>query len=135
MSRIIAGLPHRGTDDFGNGEFGAPRGNRTHKGIDYACYPGTEIHSTVYGEVTKLGYPYADALQFRYVEITDNEGLKHRFFYVEPNVDFGDRVLQGDVIGYAQDIAGHYNTEDRYMKGHIHYEILSNGEPINPEEF
>ena len=126
-------LPHRGTDDWGSGAFGANRGRRTHKGIDYACYPDTRILSPVNGEVTKLGYPYADDLSYRYVQITDMNGYQHRLFYVEPGVDMGDHVLFGDLVGTAQDIAGRYKTPEKYMKNHIHYEILVDGEPIDPE--
>ncbi len=129
---IRAILPHRGTDDYGSGEFGAPRGDRTHKGIDYACYPGTVIESGVYGTVTKLGYPYAEALQYRYVEVTDSLRQRHRYFYVDPSVDVGEKVMAGDSIGVSQDIAAHYTNG--VMKNHVHYEILDhNGDPVNPE--
>ena len=128
-------LPTRGHDDWGAGHFKAPRGKRTHKGIDYACYPDTVILSPVGGVVTKLGYPYGDDLSFRYVEITDDQGLKHRLFYVEPGCEPGDEIESGDIIGTAQDIAGRYSKPDKYMKNHIHYEILEDGEPINPDEF
>ena len=126
-------LPKRGTDDWGSGAFGANRGDRTHKGIDYACYPATVILSPVSGECTKLGYPYADDLAFRYVQITDSEGWNHRFFYVEPSIDVGEPVQEMEIIGTAQDIAGRYNEPNKIMRNHIHYEILVDGEPINPE--
>ncbi|MDX1341254.1 MAG: M23 family metallopeptidase [Reinekea sp.] len=132
---IAAELPKRGTDDWGNGEFGASRGDRQHNGIDYACYPGTPIYSKVYGSVTKLGYPYGDDLSYRYVQITDNEGLKHRFFYVQPDVKVGDRVTPQTVIGTAQDIAGRYAQPDKVMKNHIHYEIKNGSRFIDPEVF
>jgi len=67
---ILAGLPTRGTDTHGSGKWMAPRGSRKHKGVDFACYPDTEIYSGSAGQVTKLGYPYADKLQYRYVEVT-----------------------------------------------------------------
>ena len=135
MVLIESILPKRDTDEWGSGAFGASRGKRTHKGIDYACYPDTVILSPVGGVVTKLGYPYGDDLSFRYVEITDDQGLKHRLFYVEPGCEPGDEIESGDIIGTAQDIAGRYSKPDKVMKNHIHYEILENDEPINPDEF
>lgn len=129
-------LPKRGTDAWGSGDFGASRGNRVHKGIDYACYPKTVIDSPISGEVTKLGYPYADDLSYRYVEISDVVGNKHRLFYVQPLVQLKEFVAMGDPVGVAQNIAGRYSTPEKYMKNHIHYEILDlDGQPINPEEF
>ena len=132
---ITTVLPLRGTDDFGSGEFQAPRGSRNHKGIDYACYPNTAIRSTVEGKVTKLGYPYADDMSFRYVEITDNQKAKHRFFYVNPVVDIGDIVTPDWSIGTSQNIAGRYKTDKKTMRNHIHYEILVDNKPVNPEEY
>lgn len=127
-------LPKRGVDDWGDGAFGASRGGRTHKGIDYACYPQTVICSGVSGDVTKLGYPYGDDLSFRYVEITDDDGKRHRYFYVEPSVEVGEPVRPGEVIGLAQNIAGRYNEPGRIMKNHVHLEILdSGGNPLDPE--
>ena len=133
---ILAYLPKRGTDDWGSGAFGASRGSRKHKGIDYACYPDTAIMSSIKGIVTKLGYPYADDLSYRYVEVTDNAGARHRYFYVEPELDVGDEVTIGSRIGRAQDIAARYPDPNKGpMKNHIHYEILVNNEPVDPEQY
>jgi len=132
---ITVMLEKRGSDDFGSGEFGASRGSRTHKGIDYTAPAGAELISPVDGEVTKLGYPYASDLSFRYVEVTDTDGIRHRMFYVSPDVAVGDSVSRQDPIGKVQDIAGKYNTDTRKMKNHVHYEIIVWGEYVNPEEF
>ena len=127
-----AALPQRGTDPMGSGHYGASRGSRTHNGVDYACYPETEIASPTFGTVTKLGYPYGDDLSYRYVEITDQFDKRHRVFYVEPSVQVGSLVHIGDVIGTAQDIEARYSG--RGMKNHVHYEIkLEDGSFIDPE--
>ena len=51
-------------DPAGAGHFGAPRGDRTHKGQDYCCLPGAEILAPVpdgqVWSVSKWGYPYTD---------------------------------------------------------------------------
>lgn len=133
---LSATLPKRGTDEWGSGAFGASRGSRTHKGIDYACYPDTEICSPVDGIVTKLGYPYGDDLSFRYVEITDKNELRHRLFYVLPNVPHETRVKKGAGIGVSQDISGRYRDPGKpAMTNHVHLEVLDiDGTPLNPEE-
>jgi len=133
---VKAILPQRHQDSWGSGAFGASRGTRVHKGIDYCCYPGTVIQAGVAGTVSKLGYPYGDDLSFRYVEITTPDQLRHRYFYVEPLVKSGDAITEGMPIGTAQDIAGRYRDPAKApMTGHVHFEILQpDGTPINPGE-
>jgi len=123
-----ANLKKRKSDKWGQGHFGAPRGDRKHNGIDYACLEGSEILSPVDGQVTKHGYPYADDLSFRYVQITNGE-RKHRIFYVDPILPIGRIIKEGDVIGTAQDL------EQRYpeITPHIHYEIMIGDKYLDPE--
>ena len=121
---ISAILQRRQPDDFGSGEYGASRGSRTHRGIDYACDPETEIFSPVVGKVTKLGYPYGDDLSYRYVEVVDLSGFHHRLFYLMPCVGVGDDVKRSTVVGMAQDIAKRYDFILRKMNNHIHYEVI-----------
>lgn len=120
--------PPRGTDQQGSGHYGAPRGSRKHRGVDYACYPDSVVLSNVKGIVTKLGYPYASDLSYRYVQITSLEsGLSHRYFYVEPSVNIGDSIEIGDAIGASQEL--HYPG----IVQHVHYEIKdSEGNYIDP---
>jgi len=124
---ISAMLKPRVSDSYGAGHFGAPRGERTHNGIDYAAEPGAAILAPVSGIVTKLGYPYADDLAFRYVEVLDAHGMQHRVFYIKPTVRKGDEVkAKITVIGYAQDLTKRYPKDDDHPEGiinHVHYEI------------
>lgn len=112
-------------DAQGAGHYGAPRGSRTHRGVDYACPPGAGVLAVECGTVTKLGHTYADDLSYRYVEITDDLGCRARYFYVEPAVARGDYVMAGDVIGHAQDIAARYPDADRPMTNHVHFELIN----------
>lgn len=123
----------RGCDSAGCGHFGASRGSRVHNGIDYKAEPNQEVLTHVAGIVTKLGFTYSDDLSYRYVEVTTYKyHMKHRFFYVLPNVTVGDRVSVGDLIGFAQDIVARY--PDSGMQNHVHYEIKdSTGAYIDPE--
>lgn len=123
---MIGELPERGTDRHGSGHFGASRGSRTHRGVDLACYPGTKIRSTVCGKVTKLGWPYRDRPEFRYVQITDARGLDHRYFYVEPSVEVGQEVTSYTVIGTSQELPYEGITQ------HVHYEVKSGSEYLDP---
>lgn len=128
MIRCI--IPMRKCDSEGCGHFGASRGSRTHKGIDYACYPETEIFPVVRGIVTKLGYPYADDLSFRYIQVTDEEERDWRYFYVEPDVEVGDFVSPSNTIGTVQDLTSRYPD----ITNHVHLEVRSGNEFLNPED-
>ena len=133
MIKQIIPCELRGTDPAGSGEYGASRGSRTHNGIDYTCVPGCEVLSPVDGVISKLGYPYADDLTWRYVQITDSDGLMHRLFYVEPNVGIGQKISLNMAIGIAQDITLRY--PDKGMQPHIHLEVKDQaGDYIDPEE-
>ena len=132
-------LEQRGTDAWGDGSYGAFRGSRSHRGIDLEVEPGVELYSPVNVRVTKLGLPYipkdSDKIKYQYVQITDYRGYKHRIFYVEPKVVVDQHVDLHTVIGFAQNIASKYTTEEKVMKNHVHYEIInSNDQYINPEE-
>ena len=128
--------PHR-SDSMGNGEFGAPRGSRTHNGIDYAVAPDAKVLAIRGGKVTKLGYPYPPSDpkkgKFRYVEVTDMNDHKVRYFYTLPTVAVGDLISMDDPIGIAQDLRDAYGDA---MTPHVHVEVKDrDGKFIHPEEY
>lgn len=123
--------PIRKQDSWGSGEFHASRGNRLHQGIDFCCHPGSDVCSTVTGLITKIGYPYGDDMRFKYVQVTDNKGLSHRYFYVLPSIDLGDVVSIGDALGTSQELGERYPD----ITEHFHYEIKEGDKYLNPEDF
>lgn len=116
----------RKPDSYGSGSFGASRGKtRKHVGIDYNCSPGSLIFAPLPGKVTKLGYPYADDLSFRYVEVTTDEGIRSRVFYIYPLVELGDIVSTDSVIGRSQDLTKRYPADGSHkeaISNHCHWE-------------
>ena len=125
-------LPLRKNDAWGSGAYGAPRGNRTHNGIDFETVAGMMILSDIVGVVTKLGYPYADALEYRYVQVTDKDGYDVRYFYVDPIVRVGDEVNDDTIIGVAQDLHVKF---DENMTQHVHFEVKKEGQYQDPLEY
>lgn len=128
--------PERATDAQGSGAYGAPRGARTHNGIDLACYPGSAICAIRPGSVTKIGYPYQpndpDKSHFRYVQITDPAGYRLRYFYVTPCVNINDVIHVGQIIGYTQRLSDVYPG----ITDHVHFEVMRNpGEYLDPRNF
>ena len=123
--------PFRGTDSHGSGAFGASRGSRKHNGVDFAAQPNSGVRSVCAGEVTKLGYPYADDLGFRYIQITDVDGYDVRYFYVKPLIKEGDHISCDEVIGHVQDLDQRYKG----ITPHIHFEVKKDGEFVHPEKY
>lgn len=113
----------RGLDAYGSGRFGASRdgGTRQHMGVDYIATAGQAVLAPISGYVTKIGYPYADDTELRYVEI-DNPALKisARVFYVDPGVVVGQAVRLGTRIGVAQTLQARYPGG---ITDHVHLEM------------
>ena len=112
----------RGSDCHGSGHYGASRGKRKHRGVDFVCTGGTLILSPCSGVVTKTkGRVYSDSNKkgWSYVEIKTSYESFARFFYVK-NLDLspGQQVEKGDVIGVAQGIEYLYEG----ITPHIHFE-------------
>jgi len=125
----------RGTDEQGQGHYGAPRGKRTHKGIDIITEKEMPVYAVESGVVTKIGYPYnpddKKKGHLRYVQVSTRDAYKTRYFYVTPWVRVGDEITAGDVIGESQGLCDIYPG----ITDHIHFEVKKDGEYINPNEF
>ena len=131
MQSPIKKMVLRGNDPTGHGHYGAKRGRKKHKGLDLAAVQGEDVVSPIHGVVTKLGYPYSFALQFRYVEIS-NDVYRVRLMYVAPlkKIKVGIRLFEGDLIGQVQHIAGYWNQK---MTNHVHIEVYKYGLLTDPE--
>jgi len=126
----------RESDLHGSGWYQAPRGHRKHKGTDLVCVGGTIIRSCSDGVVTRsAGIVYSDPTKsdWRYIEITDPDGFKCRYFYVKSiGVEMGLRIKRGDVVGVAQGIETLYDG----ITPHIHVEVKNpQGKYINPDQY
>lgn len=129
---MITRAPERGCDKWGCGHYGAPRGDRTHNGIDLACCAGSEVLAISSGIVTKHGIVYSDPEKshYRYVQVS-SDGLDYRYFYVEPSVAVGRKVRQGEKIGVVQDL----NLIYPGITNHVHFEIKQEDEYLDPTNF
>lgn len=135
----------RGNDPTGFGYFGAKRGFRNgkpryHQGHDIVSVPGEDVFSMIEGTITKIGYMYANALQFRYIEVT-NKIFRIRLCYVAQMYLFkvGMVVCAGDRIGYAQNIAKYHNRNKKkgqpLMINHVHVQMYKNDKLIDPKPY
>ena len=94
-----------------------------HPGLDIAADRGTPVHATADGTVQMAAYNgnYGNC-----IEISHGFGIGTRFGHLSSYaVHAGSQVKRGDVIGYV-------GATGRTTGYHLHYEILLNGQPINP---
>lgn len=117
-------LKIRKSDAWGEGHFGAPRGNHSHKGLDLITEAGEAIFSPIDGKITKQGYTYTDDLSYRYVRI-ENDKYQVDLYYTKMRDVFklNDEVCEGDHIANAQDIAKRYSTKLKPMINHCHMQV------------
>ena len=115
-------------DVYGKGYFGASRSRgRTHQGIDILAPVGRPILASKSGRVsvaeTEKGYG-------QWVEILHADGLRSRYAHLSRTfVNVGDWVRADDIIGTCGKTG---NAKDRRIKAHLHFEIRSPKEALNP---
>ena len=121
----------RYSDMHGRGDYGAPRGNKRHRGVDFIVSPpGQAVVAPCAGDVIRIKNPYANPVNgtfFKGILIRASD-YEYTLFYIEPlNEVLRTRVEKGQLLGYAQDISIKYPG----MIPHIHMQFDS----INPELF
>lgn len=98
-------------------------GRDFHPGLDISVNSGTPIHATADGVVESAGYAgnYGNAVVVRH-----GFGLSTRYGHMSRIASYaGMKVKRGEIIGYV-------GATGRATSAHLHYEILLNGQSINP---
>lgn len=99
-----------------------------HEGFDFTGREWTPVLASADGIVVKAEYDnggYGNLIEIRHPA----SGYRTRYAHL---VDFN--VSAGDVVKRGEQIGSMGNT-GRSTGTHLHYEVLSNGNPINPERF
>ena len=117
---------YRVTSPFGVRE--DPENERAgfHTGVDLAAPYDTPVYATAPGVVTFAGYrdDYG-----KIVEIDHGNGIATRYAHLHAfTVSVGQRVGLHNQIGYL-------GSSGRATGPHVHYEVVVNGEPQDPEKF
>lgn len=107
--------------NFFNGQYSE------HNAVDIANVRGTLIRATAPGVVSRVGNePGGYGL---YVEIKHKDNYITRYAHLDRQEVFtGDLVYQGQIIGRM----GHTGLA---TGDHVHYEVVKDGENLDPEEF
>lgn len=98
-----------------------------HSGMDFSATTGTEIYATGKGIVEKADYSSGGYGN----RVTIDHGYGYKTLYAHMStigVKQGEEVKRGQVIGYV----GNTGTS---VGPHLHYEVIKNGNKINPSYF
>lgn len=115
-------------DAYGKGAYGASRsGGRTHQGLDLTAPLGEKILASKSGRVISA---FDEKGYGRCIEILHPDGLKTRYAHLASMV-----VKRGDWVGAGQTIGAcgkSGNAINPHIKPHLHFEIRSKKESLNP---
>jgi murein DD-endopeptidase MepM/ murein hydrolase activator NlpD len=98
-----------------------------HPGMDFAANTGTEIYATGDGVIERAD----DGAQGYGNHVVVDHGFGYKTLYAHMSkmeVKVGQRVKRGQVIGYV-------GSTGLSTAPHVHYEVIKNGEKINPINF
>jgi murein DD-endopeptidase MepM/ murein hydrolase activator NlpD len=118
----------RKPDRYGQGHYLAKRGDRVHEGVDLHVEPYSPYFSDVTGTVTRWGYPYANDLNFRLMEIRVDAQTIIKYMYINPIVRPGHVVRVGQKLGVIQDLTEKYPG----INNHVHFEVWIEGKHVDP---
>lgn len=100
---------------------------KMHTGIDFTAATGTPIYATGDGTVNEAGYDNGGYGN----NVVINHGYGYQSLYAhmkKVKVRVGDRVKRGEVIGWI-------GSTGKSTGPHLHYEVIKNGEKIDPIHF
>ena len=98
---------------------------RMHRGVDFAAPRGTPIYAAGNGSITDAG---RNGGYGKYVRIRHNNRYSTAYAHlsrIARGVRRGRRVSQGQIVGYV-------GSTGRSTGPHLHYEILAEGQQVNP---
>jgi murein DD-endopeptidase MepM/ murein hydrolase activator NlpD len=99
---------------------------KDHKGLDMTAAEGTPVYVTGDGEVSNV---YYSDTYGKVIFVDHGDKFQTRYAHLSGfNVMVGEPVKRGQVIGYV----GSTGTS---VSAHLHYEILINGQHVNPINF
>lgn len=101
---------------------------RTHNGIDYAAAEGESVHAAAAGTVSRV---YSDDMLGATVVIDHGDGISTLYGSLADtdSVKVGASVAKGDVIGTV----GKSCALEKNLEPHLHFEVLKDGNPENPD--
>lgn len=102
---------------------------RTHNGVDIKSEKGADVTAADDGVIEKV---YTDVLG-KTIIIDHENGYKSKYSNLDgvDKISEGQKVMRGDRIACV----GEFSVGETAIEPHIHFEIIRDGEFLNPEEF
>ncbi len=100
--------------------------NKMHTGMDFAATYGTPIKAAGDGIIEVIGRVGAYG---KYIRIRHSNGYQTAYAHMSrfaSGLEDGSRIRQGQVIGYV-------GSTGRSTGAHLHYEVLVNGDHVDPQ--
>lgn len=105
------------------------KGLHDHPGVDLVAPRGTTVYATGSGTVIRVNKSYVEAGYGNYIEIDHGHGFVTRYAHLEStSVRQGQKVTKGSPIGTVGNSGGS-------IAPHIHYEVIRDGENVDPIHF
>jgi murein DD-endopeptidase MepM/ murein hydrolase activator NlpD len=98
---------------------------KMHKGVDFGAPMGAPIFAAGAGTIEDIGFKNGYG---RYIRIRHNGSMGTAYAHMSrfnPSLYRGSHVNQGEVIGYV-------GMSGRATGPHLHFELLVNGQQVNP---
>src|SRR5690606_9086208 len=100
---------------------------KMHTGLDFAAASGTPVYATADGIVKESGYDNGG--YGNHVIIHHGYGYETLYGHmIKVKVSEGEKVTRGKTIGWV-------GNTGKSTGSHLHYEVIKNGEKINPVHF
>lgn len=111
------------TSGFGNRNHPILKTKKFHRGLDISAGKGTQLKASFTGVVT---YAATKGGYGNLIEIERADGIRVRYAHLDKiSVSKGDSVKEGQIIGAT-------GNTGLSTGPHLHFEILINGEPVDP---
>jgi len=105
------------------------KGKYLHEGVDFTAPRGTTVIATAPGKITAAKLRSLQAGYGNYISINHGNGFITQYAHLdEVFVRNGERVEKGQVIGTVGNSGGS-------IAPHLHYEVIQNGEHVDPLTF
>ncbi|XP_077415373.1 leukocyte cell-derived chemotaxin-2-like [Vanacampus margaritifer] len=129
FGQLCQGNPNndkRTSDTWGQGHYGAPRGSRTHKGLDIVCDDNSSVYAPFDVTINRKVIVYTDPSKAAInngIEM-EGEGLCFKLFYVNPDKTSGT-VSKGQRLGVMMPMQSVYPG----ITSHVHVQMCDNSDP------
>jgi murein DD-endopeptidase MepM/ murein hydrolase activator NlpD len=137
QTMLLSLLPYLANLNSSNSVASAPSGapvngiltqdySSVHQGLDFGVDVGTDVKSTISGEVTYAGW---NDEGYGNLVIVDNGTYQTYYGHLDSvNVSVGENVSSGEVVGLSGNTGNSTGP-------HLHYEVRVNGNAVNPTTY